>query len=200
MFERLGVDAALAGDLLEERGSGRSRFWYCRQVLAAMWLGIWGAIWGHKLLALRALAVGCAMNAVWVVLWQRFLHIGVAVRSTAWSKEEVESLLLILFTQVVTGWVVARTHRAHAIPMVFVFATWLVPWYVPAIDFSYLQMLAVDSLDQPRFRAYLVRYVWWTLLPLCLEVVGLFSGGVIASGLTFSPAPGGRTSRHRWAR
>ena len=30
LFERLGLDAALAGDLIEECAAGRSVFWYWR--------------------------------------------------------------------------------------------------------------------------------------------------------------------------
>src|SRR6266513_1549912 len=73
MFERLGIDVSLAGDLLEECARGRSTIWYWRQVLIAIWIGIWGAVFDHKLLALRAVATGCAVNAVWIFLWLKFL-------------------------------------------------------------------------------------------------------------------------------
>lgn len=49
IFERLGLDVALAGDLLKERARGRSSIWYWRQV-----------------------AAGCAANAVWYFLWAKF--------------------------------------------------------------------------------------------------------------------------------
>ena len=35
MFDRLDLDSALAGDLLEERARGRSALWYWRQVVIA---------------------------------------------------------------------------------------------------------------------------------------------------------------------
>jgi hypothetical protein len=41
-----------------------------------MWIGVWGAIFNHKLLALRTLATGCAVNALWLLLGSKFLHIG----------------------------------------------------------------------------------------------------------------------------
>ena len=53
IFERLGLDVALAGDLLEERACGRSAIWYWRQVLIAIWIDIWVAIRDHKVLAVR---------------------------------------------------------------------------------------------------------------------------------------------------
>jgi hypothetical protein len=74
--------------------------------------------------------------------------------------------MIILFTQTVTGCVVARTHRTHAIPMVFVFGIWLVLWYPGNIDFPYVRMLLVDSIDQPRFRPYPVEYLAWIFVPI----------------------------------
>ena len=68
MFERLGLDVALAGDLLEECARRRSTIWYWRQVLIAIWIGIWSTIFAHKLLALRAVGTGCAVNGVWLSL------------------------------------------------------------------------------------------------------------------------------------
>ena len=182
MFERLGLDAALAGDLLEECARGRSAAWYWRQVLAAIWISIWGAIFHHKLLALRAVAIGCAVNGVWLFLWLKFVHLGLPVRPEL-SIEAIASLLIILFTQAATGWIVARTHRPHAIPMVLVFAVWLVVWFV--VDDSPVKRLALDSIDQPRFRQYLV----WYLTPIFIEVAGLLFGATIGAGRKKQPSP-----------
>lgn len=175
MFERLGFDAALAGDLLEECARGRSTFWYWRQVLIAIWVGIWRAIFDHKVLALRAVATGCAVNSVWLFLWGKFLHIGLPTTPMI-SIESIASLLIILLTQAATGWVVARTHRAHAIPMVFVFVIWLVLWYLVG-TFSEAERLLVNSIDQLRFLPYLA----WYLTPIFTEVVGLLVGGIVGA-------------------
>lgn len=172
LFEYLGLDVALAGDLLEERARGRSAIWYWRQVLTAIWIGIWTAIFQHKLLALRALATGCAINAVWLFLWLRFLLIALPVMPV-FSMEAIASILTILFTQVATGWIVARTHRAQAIPMVLVFMTWLVLWYV-AGTYPDLKRLVVGSFAHARFRPYLA----WYFLPISIEVLGLLLGGI----------------------
>ena len=130
IFDRLGVDAALAGDLREERADSRSTIWFRRQVLIAICIGIGRPIFHHKVLALRALATGCAVNTVWLLLNPaKFLHIGLAVRPVI-SYDSIATLLIILLTQVTTGWVVARTHRRYPIPMVFVFVIWLVLWYL----------------------------------------------------------------------
>src|SRR5262249_10400789 len=115
------------------------------------------------------------VNALWLFLWSRFLHIGLT-SVPAISFESIASLLIILFTQVATGWVVARTHRAHAVPMVFLFVAWLVTSYI-AGSFSDAKRLLVNSIDQPRFRVYLV----WYFTPISIEVAGLLCGGVIGA-------------------
>jgi hypothetical protein len=170
LFERLGLDAALAGDLSEEWARGRSTIWYWWQVLIAIWIGIWDAIFGHKVLALRAVATGCAVNAVWLFLWSKFLHLGLPVSPPGTKRlmmESVACLLLILLTQSLTGWIVARTHRAHAIPMVLVFMAWLVLWYVAG----------TLSGNAPKF----LPHVAWYLTPIATEVVGLLMGAIVAA-------------------
>jgi hypothetical protein len=186
LFERLGLDVALTGDLLEECARGRSVIWYWRQVLVAIWAGTWGAILDHKLLALRAVATGCAVNAVWTFLWLKFLHIGLPGMPRI-SLEAIASLSIILFTQAVTGWVVARTHRSHAIPMVLVFAGWLVLWYFGE-SVSEAQRLFVNSIDQGRFRPYLA----WYLTPISIEVAGLLLGGMVGARSKNAPRNGVR--------
>ena len=170
LFERLGLDGALAGDLSEEWARGRSAIWYWKQVLIAIWIGIWGAVFGHKVLALRALATGCAVNAVWLSLWSKFLRLRLNLSPPDTKRLMIESaacLLIILLTQTLTGWIVARTHRAHAIPMVVVFVTWLVLWYVGG----------TLSGNQPRFLPHLA----WYLTPISTVVVGLLIGGIVGA-------------------
>ena len=170
IFDRLGVDVALAGDLREERAHGRSTIWFCRQVLIAICIGIGRPIFHHKVLALRALATGCAVNTVWLLLNPvKFLHIGLPVRPEI-SFDSIATLLIILLTQVTTGWIVARTHRRYPIPMVFVFVIWLVLWYLGGR--SEIKTLMVDSFGKPGFLRYLV----WYLTPETVVVVGLLFG------------------------
>ena len=175
LLERLDLDVALTGDLLEECARGRSAIWYWRQVLIAVWVGIWGAIRDHKVLALRAVATGCAVNAVWLFLWLKFLHFGLPERPMI-SIESIASLLIILLTQAATGWIVARTHRSHAIPMVFVFVTWLVLWHLSG-TFSYAKRLLMGPIDQAKFIPYLA----WYLAPISIVAAGLLLGGIFGA-------------------
>jgi hypothetical protein len=181
LFERLGLDVALIGDLVEECARGRSTIWYWRQVLIAIWLGIWGVILDNKLLALRAVATGCATNYVFWFLYLRFLQPVLPI-TVGPIMSWITNLSFILLTQPVTGWVVARTHRAHPVPMVSVFAIWLVLWsLVTSIEFSYAWMLLVNSFDQPRFRPYLARYLAGFFVPTLAVVVGLLLGGIVGA-------------------
>jgi hypothetical protein len=182
LLERLGLDVALTGDLLEERARGRSVIWYWRQVLIAIWTGTWGAVLDHKVLALRAVATGCATNYFLWFLYLRFLQPLMPLGPTSSARSWITNLSFILLTQSVTGWVVARTHRAHPIPMVSVFAIWLVLWsLVSGIDLSYVRMLLVDSFDQPRFRPYLARYLTGVFVPILAVVTGLLLGGIVGA-------------------
>ena len=60
--------------------------------------------------------------------------------------------------------------------MVLVFAIWLVTWYAIG-TFSEGQRLLVNSIDQPRFRAYLA----WYFIPISMEIIGLLIGGIIGA-------------------
>lgn len=176
LFERLRLDVSLAGDLIEECERGRSLIWYWRQVLIAICTGIWVAIRDHKILALRAIATGCATNGLFVLLWLKFLrplpYPWSIVSMTPW----ITGLSFIFFGELATGWIVARTHRAQPVPMVSVFATWLMFWYVYG-NFSELRRLLGDAIDQPRFRLYLAMY----LAPEFLTILGLLIGGILGA-------------------
>jgi hypothetical protein len=181
IFDRLTLDVALAGDLREERARRRSTIWYCRQVLIAICIGTWRPIFHHKVLALRALAMGCALNAIWLFLWLKFLHIGLPVRPEI-SFASIATLLIILLTQVTTGWVVARTHRRYPIPMVLVFVIWLVLWDLGGS--SEIKTLLVDSFGKPEF----LRYVVWYLAPESVVVAGLLFGASLVPAAKATPS------------
>jgi hypothetical protein len=179
MFDRLDLDGALAGDLLEERARGRSAFWYWRQVVIAICLVIWRALRDHKLLALRAIATGCATNNAVMFLLERFLPHFSRLGPTASAKAWILGLSLILLIQSLTGWVVARTHPAQAVPMITAFAIWLImlATIMLAKD-AYLRMLLLDAIDQ---LPYLARYFAAVSIVLFAEIAGVYIGGTIGA-------------------
>ena len=177
LFDRLDLDVALSGDLLEELERGRSAIWYWRQVLIAVWVGILGAIRGHKVMALRAVATGFAMEYCFIFLWEHqsslFKSHGLPLISIAmW----IGNLSLVLLTQTATGWVVARTHRAHRIPMVFVFLTCFFLWFFGPRLFWAIRML----VDWDRIDPAVHPYVLYTLMISFLTVVSVLFGGILA--------------------
>ena len=174
LFERLGLDVALIGDLLEECQRRRSAIWYWRQVLIAVWIGIWAAIRDHKVLALRAVATGFATEFLFVILWER-LGPELAMFSIMQWMTQVSVTLL---TQAATGWVVARTHRAHQVPMVLVFLICILFFYA-SYTFSSARILLVGSINEPRFRPYLAMY----LVTIFLATVGIVLGGIFGARL-----------------
>ena len=182
LFDRLDLDRALVGDLLEERARGRSALWYWRQVVIAICLAIWRDLLDHKLLALRAIATGCAINYALMFLLERFLPHLARLGPTASAKAWIVGLSLILLIQSLTGWVVARTHRAQAVPMITAFAIWLLmlATIMLARD-AYLRMLLVDAIDQPGSRLYLARYFVAVSIALFAEIAGVYIGGTIGA-------------------
>jgi ABC-type phosphate/phosphonate transport system permease subunit len=164
LFERLGLDVALVGDLLEECSGGRSAIWYWRQVLIAVWIGIWVAIRDHKVLALRAVAIGFATEFLFIFLWD-FLG----------PDLPMFSVMQWIIQLSVTGWVVARTHRAHQVPTVLVFLICVFFFYV-SYSFSWARILLVGSINNSRFRPYLAMY----LMTIFMATVGVLLGGILA--------------------
>jgi hypothetical protein len=75
-----------------------------RQLLIAIWIGIWAAIGDHKALALRAVSTGFAIEFLFVFLW-KMLGPELAMFSIMQWMTQVSVTLL---TQAATGWVVAR--------------------------------------------------------------------------------------------
>lgn len=112
---------SLAGDLAEVYAQGRSSTWYWKQVLLAITVGSWKEIWGHKLLALRALVIG---QLILVVLRKRLLSplpgliYERLLPTGAW---EVRIALLLVAEGIVgatAGWVIGRMHRPRGMVMV----------------------------------------------------------------------------------
>jgi hypothetical protein len=172
LLERLNLDPAIAGDLLEERANGRSGAWYWTQVSGVICINLWSGIRDHKLLALRAVAFGCAMNYGFHLLVVEFLAARLNLPEFAWY-------FIVLLTEILAGWVVARTHRALPMPMVVAFVMWLVLWFAGnlALDAEAGRLL-LNSIDQPRFRPYFGWYLARYVMMISTEVAGLLLGGI----------------------
>lgn len=121
---------SLAGDLIEQYRHGHSARWYWRQVLAAILAGVTRDIRAHKLLAIRAVAIGWLLyvlfsfpvnwltgaTGVWIREWLaatgRYTFWGV------WWSGHLPSALFVYVACAISGWIVARLHQTHVIAMV----------------------------------------------------------------------------------
>jgi len=187
LFECLGLDGALSGDLREERERGRSAVWYWKQVVIAVWVGMWGVVRDHKVLALRAVVTGFAMQySVYYILGSIFrlmnkVHLyryPAPVSLGNWATQ----LSLILLVEVATGWVVAQAHRAHQVQMVFAFLVSLILW-IAYHDIPFILRTLANSIDQPRFRPYLALQ----LASLLTVILGVLLGGILARPKKMQP-------------
>ena len=133
-FLTSGKRESLVGDLMEQYREGRSATWYWGQVLRAIIASTSEELIAHKLIALRALALGLALYFLfsvpvgWLsIVAQRW--IGRAVISCApdafWCQflsNQFSAELLVYFACALSGWLIARLHRQHAIAAVCVFS------------------------------------------------------------------------------
>jgi hypothetical protein len=178
LFHRLRLDAALLGDLLEERRRGRSALWYGTQVLAAIWLGIWCPIRDHKLLTVRAVATGFAMQLAFVAISKVYIPNLPEFSDAQW----ITQFVLVLLSSAATGWTVAKTHRSHPLPMTLAFLACFVVWVIYS-NLAWLTRL-LQALELHRVRPELVMY----LMTLFTLIGGVLLGALLASGERKSPA------------
>lgn len=109
---------ALLGDLSEEYQRGRSKIWYCLQILAAILVGSWKHIRAHKLIALRASLVGFASHAL-TSSATIAIHTGLSQGARIERYLIFQSLFVV--SSLFVGWIVVRLHRAHGLTMVLAF-------------------------------------------------------------------------------
>jgi hypothetical protein len=134
---------SLIGDLVEQYREGRSATWYWGQVFRAIVVSITEELAAHKLLALRAVAVGMVTTyllqigpVVWVGLRAEDWVIRTVVNCQAtgggfWCQTLVNqfSFELVLYVAcALTGWIVARLHRPHGVAALCVFIVAFLLW------------------------------------------------------------------------
>lgn len=96
-------ESALAGDLLEERRSGRSSFWYGRQVTAALWHVV------ARGARARGFTTFCAVAIGWIVvqLTEGRLPFSVHPEVGMWIARAHLALPFAAIQYFVAGWVVS---------------------------------------------------------------------------------------------
>jgi hypothetical protein len=176
LLERLAVDGAVAGDILEEYERRRSRIWFAKQVTVAVCAGVWNPVRDDKLIVLRAMFIGWGAVSAWSLLigypWQ-LLRSWPPGPSLAPAKVFL-TLLFLLATNAAVAWVLARIEHTRRAITLLAFLIFQSACYVYA-SYEEGRRLMVDSIDQPRFRPYLAFYVG----ELLAMVVGIVVGGIL---------------------
>lgn len=176
LMDRFGLtqrSEALTGDLIEEFHAGRSRAWYWANALLAIGKTASADLWAHKLLALRAFAIGeITTTAISVLFWNTVFrwgpHFGM-LSMGFW----LYTLSATFATYAIGGWLVGRFHRAQRGAMVLWFAVLScclsAAWFFPLLSLHF-----VNSIDSPRFRPYLA----FDLANLTIIFVAVLVGGL----------------------
>jgi hypothetical protein len=132
LLERFDVDEALIGDLAEEYGRDHSRAWFWRQTVVAVIKKGAVDVRSHKLLAVRAVVIGWMVASLVGWTTKQFV-IPLLQGSWSWRSEvwldaqlgfpiiPLPFLMTTAIGAVVTGWVVARSHRPQAMSMLLIY-------------------------------------------------------------------------------
>jgi hypothetical protein len=129
----------ITGDMMEAYQSGRSRAWYWKEVLSAIFVSFCQEIVAHPVLAVRATAIGWAIYLsyqygvgprVLTPLVQRFLPWLWTLPFSPWV------LIwgpLAFSIHALSGWIVGQLHRSHRTAMVLIFATSISLFEIPQV-------------------------------------------------------------------
>lgn len=164
---------ALVGDLLEQYSEGRSRWWYWRQVVAAVGQSAFGNAREHPISSLGGVLTGCltlyAFGAVSGVLRTQ-LTVGSLINFKLWwwqhnglSLEWPLSIAWFTMGSIVSGWIVARTQHARWAGAVVLF---LATYFV--IELGLVGWMAVLVYRDPHV------YTFSELTSLIVELTMLF--------------------------
>jgi hypothetical protein len=139
---------AIAGDLMEQWRSGRSRLWLWRQGLLAIVICNWREIQGHKNVSISGILTG--MLALWcfaTLMTTVLSSMGLLVHAVNWRwPHYIQMFSIALVYGAASGWIVGRLHPAHQRTAVFAFygftltaIVWQLPLYylvAPSVFFS----------------------------------------------------------------
>jgi len=113
------MSEALLGDLIEQYEAGRSRRWYCQQVILALVISAGREVRTNKLQAVRAVLIGYLAGASLSYFTTSLAGKFVGADMAVYTAYYVVFLPLCFFSAVVSGWIV---HRLRPRAMVLVWA------------------------------------------------------------------------------
>jgi hypothetical protein len=179
------VNESLIGDLIEEYGRGRSRFWYWKQTVAAVVVSSRDEVHAHALVAIKALITGWAAQFLF-----EFIAWGLLTRLHLWLPLHQKLLLtfgygvaaslswLIVWTPIwiSAGWFVGSHYRSHLASMVLLFSISVFLWKL--LGFPWAIHLLSDPARDPRYFPQLFVELMNLILPSIYIVLGGLLAGI----------------------
>jgi hypothetical protein len=185
---------SLLGDLIEQHQQGRSDIWYWRQVLVAILVGNAHDLAAHRMLALRALAIGWTLYYLFSfpVTWAGGFaenwvsqQVIVCEPGSFWCqfwRNQFSVELLIYVAGAVSGGIVARLHHKHWVAMLSVYAA-----SVLLFEYGMVAWMASRSLPPvPISRVALIV----ANLTVVVRPLSVFAGGLWAVRSDFGSTHG----------
>jgi len=174
---------SIVGDLVEQFRRGRSGWWYWRQVCAAILAGIAQDLAAHKLRAVGAVALGWTLyyalsfpatsaGQALEPATRSALACDPASFSCQFWLNQLSAELLIYVAAAITGWIVARLHRAHWLSMLSVYAASVLVFECAAV----IWFMAGRPVLMPLSPVVLML----ANLTVVLRPVSIFAGGMWA--------------------
>ena len=181
LMEKLGSDPRndqIVGDLIEQYVRGRSRFWFWRQVVAAIVMSFFHQIRSHWLLALSAVLTGWC---VWSIL-NTGLTVGLDALVNPWETRLPTLAGLIWWTtwlanRAISGWIIGRFYGKGRVAFVLLFSFTVFVWKAKIfqlpfyLDYEWPLRLILNTHEDVRFLPALLSII---LAPLFVVLGGLF--------------------------
>ena len=178
---------SLAGDLDEQFARGRPAFWYWRQVLSAILIGVASDVLEHKRLALQSVMIMLTIVVPWVeTTWALYLRV-----SETWVYAWVNSsnvlfelwipfggglCLMWCVGSAASGWVNARLGGNHRSAMVVATALAQIPL---ALWWSSPVWLHAGMISRVGPKLWVPNYIWAVVvlvgMPVCTVLGGLLA-------------------------
>ena len=174
LLDRLAPpDEELAGDLVEEYQSGRSRVWFWRQAVTAIAIGAGKSVRANVRRAAGAILVGWFLSALGEAALAPTVESLADVVTWTWPLELLVSTLVIGTEQFIIGAVVGRLARPVGPPIALVYAATL----LGAAAMSFVVFMTGDAASGERLLAGS-----HFLVTLCVALLAAVMGVVWATG------------------
>ena len=174
LLDRLASrDEELAGDLVEEYQSGRSRAWFWRQVVIAIAVGAARSARIHSRRTVGAILVGWFLSAVGEVAFARAIESLADAVAWTWLLELLVTTTVIGTEQFIIGAAVSRLSRPAGPQITLVYAATL----LGAAAISFVVYMANDAVHGEKL---LVGSQF--VVTLCVALLAVVMGAVWATG------------------